>query len=81
MSDPVTARQLPDRRLTNDRRGYFRGGRRETDWPDTLTEALACPRCHSTEARFVDGTPDTLFWECHACRHPWSTTPQGQVIE
>jgi hypothetical protein len=71
----------PERRQGALRRSFFRGGRRESDWPDTLQTALRCPRCGSGEAKFVDGTPDTLFWECHGCRHPWSTTPTGRVIE
>ena len=70
-----------DRRVAGGRRHFFRGGRRKTDWPETLLKPLACPRCASTEARFVEGTPDTLFWECRACRYPWATTPQGDVSD
>jgi hypothetical protein len=66
-----------ERRGPSGRRSFFRGGRRQSDWPESLTVPLRCPRCQSSEARFVDGTPDTLFWECHRCRHPWSTTPEG----
>jgi DNA-directed RNA polymerase subunit M/transcription elongation factor TFIIS len=65
---------------TNDRRAFFRGGRRLSDWPQTLTEPLKCPRCGSPQAKLLDGTPETLFWECHSCRHGWSTSPQGESI-
>lgn len=71
----------PGNRRTSDRRGFFRGGRRQDDWPATLTEPLRCPRCQSPEARFIEGTPDTLFWQCHACRHSWSTNSQGRPID
>lgn len=71
----------PDRRSGGGRRHFFRGGRRKTDWPETLLGPLACPRCRSNQARFVEGTPDTLFWECRECGHPWSTTPQGDVSD
>jgi len=71
---------LPDRRQNADRRGYWRGGRRRSDWPTTLTQDPRCPRCDSKEVRFVEGTPDTLFWACHRCRYAWSTTPQGQLV-
>jgi ssDNA-binding Zn-finger/Zn-ribbon topoisomerase 1 len=70
----------PDRRTGHDRRGYWRGGRRRSDWPATLTTNPVCPRCDSHEAKFVEGTPDTLFWGCHRCHHEWSTTPEGQLI-
>ena len=81
MADPADTPPDPNRRSGPDRRGFFRGGRRESDWPTTLLGPLRCPRCGSSEARFVDGTPDTLFWECHQCRHPWSTSPEGRVLE
>jgi hypothetical protein len=71
----------PPERRQEDRRSFFRGGRRASDWPETLVQPLRCPRCASPQARFVDGTPESLFWECHSCRHPWSTTPQGRLIE
>jgi hypothetical protein len=77
MPDEINARPQPDRRSGGDRRGFFRGGRRQTDWPHSLTEPLLCPRCGSPETRFLDGTPDALFWECHACRQSWSTRPDG----
>lgn len=70
----------PDRRHHPDRRDYWRGGRRSTDWPTTLTRKPQCPRCQSPEVRFVEGTPETLFWSCHRCRHPWSSTAAGELI-
>jgi hypothetical protein len=78
MTDDAGARS-PDRRSGGGRRHFFRGGRRKTDWPETLLKPLACPRCGSAEATLVDGTPETLFWECRPCRHAWTTTPQGEV--
>lgn len=70
----------PDRRSGVNRRHFFRGGRRKTDWPDTLLRPLACPRCGSKQARYVDATPESLFWECGDCRQAWSTTPQGDLL-
>jgi hypothetical protein len=81
MADSTDKTTATHRRQTRDRRGFFRGGRRKSDWPTTLTTDISCPRCQSTEARFVDGTPESLFWECHRCKHDWSTTPAGKVIE
>jgi hypothetical protein len=77
----MSERQDPEgeRRSSPSRRTFFRGGRRKEDWPDTLTTPLRCPRCGSAEARFVEATPETLFWECHGCRHAWTTNPAGDV--
>jgi ssDNA-binding Zn-finger/Zn-ribbon topoisomerase 1 len=36
-----------------------------------------CPRCGSPEAKFVEATPETIFWQCHHCRHDWSTGIDG----
>lgn len=80
MTDPKDP-AAPDGRHASDRRSFFRGGRRKEDWPPTLTEPLRCPRCQSPEARFVEATPETLFWQCHACRYNWTTTPQGRPLE
>lgn len=71
----------PERRSSDARRTFFRGGRRKTDWPSSLTEPLHCPRCASAEVKLVDGTPDTLFWECHPCRHAWSTAHDGRLLD
>jgi ribosomal protein L37AE/L43A len=41
----------------------------------------ACPRCGSTEVKFVEATPTTLFWQCHGCRHDWASGPDGAVLD
>jgi ribosomal protein L37AE/L43A len=70
-----------ERRSGESRRTFFRGGRRKADWPASMTEPLHCPRCASAEVKLVDGTPETLFWECHPCRHAWSTAPDGRLLD
>jgi hypothetical protein len=77
MADQDDTPRPPERR-THARRGFFRGGRRKSDWPESLTVPLRCPRCQSAEAKFIEGTADTLFWECHRCRRFWSTTQTGE---
>jgi DNA-directed RNA polymerase subunit M/transcription elongation factor TFIIS len=73
-------RTTRERRTGRERRSFFRGGRRVADWPATLTQPLRCPRCGSTEAKFVEGTPETLFWQCHRCRRAWTTNPEGALL-
>lgn len=80
MTDEAAA-PSPDRRSGGSRRHFFRGGRRKDDWPETLLRPMVCPRCASTEAKFIEGTPETLFWECRACGCAWTTTPSGEVSD
>ena len=67
----------PERRRGQNRRGYWRGGRRRSDWPESVQTPPRCPRCGSPEAKFVEATPQTIFWQCHRCRHDWSTGIDG----
>ena len=69
-----------DRRKGGDRRGYTRGGRRRSDWPEGFGSSR-CPRCESPELRFVDATPSAYFWYCHRCRFDWSTRYDGTVVD
>lgn len=71
--DPVERRDSDPK----ERRAFFRGGRRVSDWPTQLLN-VRCPRCQSAETRFIEATPETLFWECHACRHEWTTGTDGR---
>ena len=80
MPDQPRGPSKPDRRTDPDRRGYHRGGRRRGDWPATLLAPPTCPRCASPEARFVEGTTETLFWRCHRCQHEWETRPDGSPV-
>jgi ssDNA-binding Zn-finger/Zn-ribbon topoisomerase 1 len=69
-----------DRRDGHDgpeRRRYWRGGRRESDWPASVVMPIRCPRCDSAEVKFVEATPETVFWQCHRCRADWTTAPDG----
>jgi ssDNA-binding Zn-finger/Zn-ribbon topoisomerase 1 len=70
-----------ERRGDQDRRRYWRGGRRQADWASSAPKAPRCPRCDSPEVKFVEATPTTAFWACHRCRHQWSTGPEGRPIE
>jgi ribosomal protein L37AE/L43A len=70
-----------ERRSGTPRRGYWRGGRRRGDWPESVKTPPACPRCGSTEVKFVEATPTTLFWQCHGCRHDWASRLDGAVLD